>query len=64
MNEGTIDRIIRLIVGAILIYLGFFSLSGVFGIIIGIIGIILFITGITGFCLLYKVIGCSTKKVS
>jgi len=62
MNEGTIDRIVRLIIGAILFYLGFFSLSGVGGIILGIIGIILFITGITGFCLLYKVIGCSTKK--
>ena len=64
MNEGSVDRIIRLIIGAILFYFGFFSLTGVVGIILGIIGIILFITGITGFCLLYKVIGCSTKKVS
>lgn len=62
VNEAMWDRIVRLVLGAVLAYLGFFNMSGAGGTILGIIGIILIITGITGFCLLYRVLGISTRK--
>lgn len=61
-NESSVDRIIRLVIGLIVFYLGFFSIVGVGGIMIGIVGLVLIITGITGFCALYKLLGISTKK--
>ncbi len=63
-NEGSVDRIIRAILGIGLIIGGFF-LSGVLKIILIIIGIVLLITAITGFCGLYALLGintCSIKK--
>lgn len=62
-NESGSDRVIRIILGIILIILGWFVLSNnTLGVILDIIGIILIITGITGFCLLYTLFGMSTRK--
>ena len=63
LNEGTWDRIIRVILGLVLIYLGFFSqvLSGTTATIVGIIGFIPLITGAIGFCPLYSVFKISTR---
>ncbi|MFQ6002832.1 MAG: DUF2892 domain-containing protein [Candidatus Zixiibacteriota bacterium] len=63
-NEGTTDRLIRLILGVVLISTGWPILgNNTLGIILDIIGIILFITGITGSCMLYKILGINTVKV-
>ncbi len=62
-NESGSDRVIRIIVGIILIILGWIALgNNTLGVILDIIGIILIITGITGFCLIYTLLGMSTKK--
>lgn len=62
-NESGADRLIRIILGILLFIIGWVILKNrLLGIIFDIIGVILFITGITGFCGLYKVFGCSTKK--
>lgn len=63
-NEGTADRVIRVILGFILIYIGAIQmgLSGVQAYIVVLVGIILLITGTTGFCGLYTVIGINTLK--
>jgi uncharacterized membrane protein HdeD (DUF308 family) len=62
-NESSFDRGIRIILGIILIILGWLALgNNTLGLILDIIGIILIITGITGFCLLYTLLGMSTKK--
>jgi hypothetical protein len=62
-NEGATDRIVRLIVGVVLIIIGWSVLrNGTLGIILDVIGVILVITGITGFCVLYKVFGMNTLK--
>ena len=62
-NESTTDRIIRVIVGVILISIGWFYLdNSAFGIVLDIIGIIVLITALTGFCLLYKLFGNSSTK--
>ncbi len=61
-NEGTVDRVIRVILGIVLLYLWLGNVvTGTLGIILGIIGIILLVTGVIGFCALYKVLGISTK---
>ncbi len=62
-NEGSTDRIIRLILGVVLIIIGWALLgNNALGIILDIIGVILIVTGITGFCVLYKVLGMNTLK--
>ena len=66
-NEGTVDRVIRVIVGIVLLYVGFVDkqwVTGTASIIIGIVGLIPLITGIVGFCPLYRVLGIRTCKVS
>jgi uncharacterized membrane protein HdeD (DUF308 family) len=64
-NEGTTDRLIRLIVGVVLIIIGWLVLgNNTLGIILDVVGVILLITGITGFCTVYKILGINTTKVS
>ncbi len=62
-NESGADRLIRIILGILLFIIGWVLLKNrVLGIILDVLGVILFITGITGYCGLYKVFGCATKK--
>jgi len=63
-NEGTVDRVIRVILGFILIYIGAIQmdLSGALAFIVVLIGLILLISGIIGYCGLYTVIGINTLK--
>jgi hypothetical protein len=61
-NEGTADRVIRILLGIILLYLATAVLRGTLALIFGIIAVILLITGVTGFCLLYKLLGMNTLK--
>lgn len=54
------DAMVRILVGALLVMLGFLK-GGVF--VIGIfVGVILILTAITGFCPLYKIAGISSKS--
>lgn len=57
-NVGTVDRIIRIIIGVVIIALGFIYSSWW-----GIIGVIVLLTGILGSCLLYIPFGINTCKV-
>ena len=62
-NEASWDRIVRVLFGIGLLYLG---LSGVvigsLGVLLDIVGVILLITGVVGFCPLYLLFKFSTKK--
>ncbi len=63
VNEAGWDRIVRVVLGLVLLYLWLGGvLSGTLAIVLGIIGIILLITGIVGFCPLYRVLGFATRK--
>jgi hypothetical protein len=63
VNEAGWDRILRIVVGAILLIVGLFGeISAVVGVILIILGIILLVTGIVGFCPLYTLLGIRTKK--
>ena len=64
-NEGKWDRIIRVILGLILIYVGWAVVEprfGLWSIVALVVGVILLVTGAIGYCALYSVFKISTKK--
>jgi uncharacterized membrane protein HdeD (DUF308 family) len=63
MNEGTVDRIIRVIVGVVLIALGLFGVTmGAWTWVVYILGAILLLTGAIGICPLYLLLKINTNK--
>ena len=56
MNEGTLDRTIRVILGLGLIALAFVGPQSPFGW----IGVVPLATGLAGFCPLYRLLGLNT----
>ncbi len=61
MNEGKWDRIIRVILGLILLYVGYAMLSAPWNYVAYVVGLILVVTGLIGFCLLYSLFKINTK---
>jgi len=61
-NEGTIDRIIRVIVGVALILGGIFT-AGWVSWVLWIVGAISLVTGLIGFCGIYTLFGINTCPV-
>ncbi len=60
INESGIDRAIRIVVGLFLLsMLLWIEGSAKYW---GLLGIIPLLTGLTGFCLLYRLFGFSTKR--
>ena len=71
INEGTWDRVIRVVIGFVLGYVAwstwptgasFVSGAGVLTVLSLVIGAMAFVTGLVGWCALYKVFGISTNK--
>ncbi|MDI6717866.1 MAG: DUF2892 domain-containing protein [Patescibacteria group bacterium] len=62
-NIGQIDRIIRLVVGFILIYVAIINYADltVLAVILSVLGIGFIFTAITGFCVIYNLIGVNTN---
>jgi hypothetical protein len=58
-NVGSADRIIRLVLGVVIIALGFYFKSWW-----GVVGLVPLVTGLINFCPVYSLIGISTKKNS
>jgi hypothetical protein len=58
-NTGKVDRIIRVIVGALLVGNVFIGLQTV----VGWIGLILIVTGLFGTCPVYSLLGINTKTI-
>ena len=65
-NVGTADRMIRLVLGAVLVVLYFTeTLTGTLALVLLVLGVVFVITSIVGFCPLYSLVGlntCPTKK--
>lgn len=55
-NEGTVDRVVRVIVGIILLSLVVIGPQTLWGL----VGLVPLLTGLLGFCPLYKVLGFNT----
>ena len=61
MNEATWDRALRVIVGLIILYLGWAGVvGGTLGLVFKVIGFLPLLTGIVGWCALYALLGVST----
>ncbi len=66
-NEGKWDRIIRVILGLVLIYAGWAVVEprfGLWSIVALVVGVILLVTGAIGYCALYSVLKINTKGSS
>ncbi len=61
-NEGALDRLIRILIGEVLLLSGFFWLWGTWQIIAYALGVVAVFTAFSGFCLLYKLLGISTNQ--
>ena len=63
VNEANWDRIARVVLGIILLFLGLTGVAtGVLGVVFDILGVILLVTGLVGVCPLYMLFKFSTKK--
>ncbi len=60
MNTGQMDRLIRIVLGAVLIYLAYAGIFGEWAY----IGIIPLLTGLIGWCPLYAFLGIQTRGLS
>jgi hypothetical protein len=62
-NVGSIDRLIRLVLASVLLYLGLFLYGGT-GLGIGFVvaGTVLLVTALVGFCGLYRLLGIRTSQ--
>ena len=64
-NVSPVDRLIRLLLAAVLFYLGFFLYGGTgLGISLVVMGSIMLITALVGFCGLYQLLGIRTNKLT
>lgn len=62
INMGTVDRVVRVVVGVVLAAVGFFGTTGVWSIVLYVLAVVMFVTAAVGFCPLYLPFGISTKK--
>jgi hypothetical protein len=58
LNEGTLDRVIRVVLGIALLSLAFVGPKTW----IGLVGVVPLLTGIVGFCPLYRLVGIRTSS--
>jgi hypothetical protein len=64
-NEAGWDRLVRVLLGIILLYLGWGGVvAGGWGVFLKIIGFLPLLTGLVGFCPLYALLRIRTNKVS
>jgi hypothetical protein len=59
MNEGTLDRTIRVVLGLALVSTIFFGPQTMWGL----VGLVPLATGLVGFCPLYRLVGINTCRV-
>jgi Inner membrane protein YgaP-like, transmembrane domain len=62
INEASWDRIVRVLLGLVLLYVGFGGVvAGGWGIAIGILGLVPLLTGLFGICPLYAIFKLHTN---
>ncbi len=63
-NESNLDRILRALVGALLLLAWIVGwTTGTLALVLGVVGVVLVATAAVGFCPLYRVFGLSTCPV-
>ena len=63
-NEGTIDRVVRLVLGVALLAVALLVLDGVVAVVVGVVAFVPILTGASGYCPLYAVAHLHTNKQS
>lgn len=63
VNEGTVDRALRVIVGLVLLGLYFMGSLGAWGWVGALVGAVALVTGAVGVCPVYSLLGISTCPV-
>lgn len=61
-NEGTWDRIIRILAAVVLGYVAWVTWPGTIALVSLVIGAIALVTGVVGWCALYALLGISTRQ--
>jgi hypothetical protein len=61
-NVGSIDRILRLVVGLLIAGLGYTMLAGVWALVAAGIGAVMALTALVGFCPAYTILGINTCR--
>lgn len=65
LNMGTVDRVIRALVAAVVAVLYFtHQITGTAAIILGVLAGVFLLTSLIGFCPLYLPLGLSTRKAN
>ena len=63
INEASWDRIARVVIGAVLIYVGFSgTVEGGLGTFLGVFGFVPLVTGLVGWCPLYAIFRFRTNR--
>ena len=63
INESSVDRIIRVVLGIVLLALGWGGVvTGGWGVFLKVIGFVPLVTGIVGFCPLYALLKLRTNR--
>jgi hypothetical protein len=63
VNEAGWDRIVRVLLGLLLLYLGWGGVvGGALGVVLIILGVVFLVTGLIGFCPLYALFRVRTKR--
>ena len=62
INEGTWDRMIRVVIGFVLGYVAWITWPTAISLVSLVIGLVALVTGVVGWCALYKAFGISTNK--
>jgi hypothetical protein len=64
-NEAGWDRALRILLGAVLLYLGWAgAVTGIWGLVFKIVGFVPLVTGLVGWCPAYSLFGVSTCRVT
>jgi hypothetical protein len=62
-NEGTIDRVLRVVAGLVLLALGWGGVvDGAWGTVLKVVGFVPLVTGLVGYCPLYALLHVRTNR--
>ncbi len=62
VNEAGWDRLARVVLGVVLLIVGFGLMEAPAGIVVGVVAFVPLLTGLVGWCPLYSVFGFRTNK--
>jgi hypothetical protein len=62
VNEAGWDRIVRIVLGVVMLVVGFGLMDGAAGVVVGVAALVPLLTGLVGWCPLYSLFRIRTSK--